>query len=176
MIKWMLFAAAVFLAATTANAQTPGAQAPPSPSVQAPTDPAATEAARRLMAATHADRNLGAAIDQMLPAMMRDMAREHGLTSAQTATATTIVTQEAHASAGDLLDVIAALYVRHFSAADMDALAAFYESPVGQRYTDQIPTLLSESISLGRAWGLNVLAPRVEARVEALLHQGQLQP
>lgn len=179
MLKVLVISALLLGTAWNANAQTaPAAPAPNAPGAasSAPADAVAVAAARRLMAATHADRNVDLVIDRMMPSVMQGVSREYGLTTAQTSMATNIVTQEAHAAAPDLLKFMAELYARHLSAEDMNAIAAFFESPAGQRYSDQVPAILSESMAIGQAWGRDILAPRVEARVRMLLQQGQLQP
>ena len=53
----------------------------------------------------------------------------------------------------DLRGTLVELYDHHFSTADLQALVAFYKSPPGQRMLKEMPSLMSESMILGREWG-----------------------
>ena len=62
------------------------------------------------------------------------------------------ITQEAP----HLADSIAVLYARNFSREDLDALAAFYKSPVGVKLRGLQPALLTESSGIGQRWGMRI--------------------
>src|SRR5262245_8311675 len=68
--------------------------------------------------------------------------------------------------APQLLDSLAVVYARNFSVDDLQALAAFYRSPVGQRLRDLQPALVAEGAAIGQRWGA-----RIGAEVAATLHQ-----
>jgi hypothetical protein len=66
-----------------------------------------------------------------------------------------------------LMDSIAVLYARTFTQDELEALVAFYRSPIGQRLRDLQPTLVTEGSALGQRWGMRIgaeigasLAPR----------------
>lgn len=69
--------------------------------------------------------------------------------------------------APQLVDSIAVLYARTFSQQELEALAAFYGSPIGLRLRALQPTLVTESSAIGQRWGMRIgsqigasLAPR----------------
>lgn len=70
-----------------------------------------------------------------------------------------------------VIDMLARDYALHLSADDLNALAAFYESPVGQRYLSALPAIQTETSQASRQWAEQVLVPRLLNRIESLGHQ-----
>jgi uncharacterized protein len=58
--------------------------------------------------------------------------------------------------APQLVDSIAVIYARSFSVEDLQALLAFYTSPVGQRLRDLLPSLVTQSGQIGQRWGARI--------------------
>ena len=69
---------------------------------------------------------------------------------------------------GGLLDRIVAVYDKHFTHAEIKDLLAFNETPTGRKTMQLMPTLMSESVAAGKAWGRS-LSPEVQRRVDAVL-------
>jgi hypothetical protein len=59
--------------------------------------------------------------------------------------------------AEDLEDAIIPIYLKHFTAADIKHLIAFYQSPFGKKVTHEMPQILQESNEVGMNWGQNVV-------------------
>ena len=55
-----------------------------------------------------------------------------------------------------LVDSVAAVYARTFTLQDLQQLAAFYETPVGQRFRDLQPKIVAESAAIGQRWGARI--------------------
>jgi hypothetical protein len=53
---------------------------------------------------------------------------------------------------GDLQRSLIPVYDRHFSEEEINALIAFYESPVGQKSIQVMPKLTEESTMVGQTW------------------------
>ena len=64
--------------------------------------------------------------------------------------------EQARARSGELEEGYAALYDRHFSAAEIRELLAFYDTPIGKRFLEVQPVLLREGIALGQEWGSRI--------------------
>jgi len=60
------------------------------------------------------------------------------------------------ANAGDLLDMMVPIYDRHYSLEEIQALIAFYESPIGRKFVAEQPVMVKESMAVGAAWGREV--------------------
>ena len=56
----------------------------------------------------------------------------------------------------ELVGLIAPVYARHFTAADVQALIKFYESPVGKKMVTTQPMILQESMAIGQSYSQSV--------------------
>ena len=56
----------------------------------------------------------------------------------------------------EVLDQIAILYAKRFTAEEMKALADFYRSPLGQKFIVAVPELTAEAMRLGNVWGRQI--------------------
>src|SRR5919201_2900565 len=52
----------------------------------------------------------------------------------------------------ELLDMLVPIYQKHFSASDIQALLAFYDSPVGRKVALEMPRIATESMQVGQQW------------------------
>jgi hypothetical protein len=59
----------------------------------------------------------------------------------------------ARARRGELLDALVPIYARAYELSELNALLAFYKSPIGQRVIELQPGLLQESTQAGQLWG-----------------------
>jgi hypothetical protein len=64
--------------------------------------------------------------------------------------------EQARARRGELEEGYAALYDRHFSAAEIRELLAFYDTPIGKRLLEVQPVLTRDGIALGQEWGSRI--------------------
>jgi len=56
----------------------------------------------------------------------------------------------------ELLDLLVPIYQKHFSAREVNALLAFYESPAGRKLALETPKIATESMQVGQQWGEQV--------------------
>lgn len=56
-----------------------------------------------------------------------------------------------------VLDALVPSYVRHYEQADLEALAAWYDTPIGQRALTDLPRTVAELVEATRAWADSVL-------------------
>ncbi|HET9317749.1 MAG TPA: DUF2059 domain-containing protein, partial [Vicinamibacteria bacterium] len=68
----------------------------------------------------------------------------------------------------ELVELIAAIWDRHFTHDEIRGLIAFYESPLGVRLREMQPVLLQESLFAGEEWGRRA----IERLQEKLLQKG----
>lgn len=64
-----------------------------------------------------------------------------------------------------LVERIVPIYVQHVDAKDLDAVIAFFESPVGRRWTKAQGPIVKASMEAGQTWGRDV-AMQVMAALE----------
>lgn len=63
----------------------------------------------------------------------------------------------AEMKAEDLEEAIIPIYLKYFTADDINHLIAFYESPFGKKVTRVMPQILQESNEVGMNWGQGVV-------------------
>jgi hypothetical protein len=73
---------------------------------------------------------------------------------------------EARAGRRELEDKMILIFDRHFTAAELKELSAFYETPIGRRLVRAQPSIWRESAAAGAEWG-KLLGERVTAKLEA---------
>ena len=56
-------------------------------------------------------------------------------------------------SAESLIDIIVPIYDRHFTHEEIKDVIAFYNTPTGQKFIFSMPSITSESMAAGEAWG-----------------------
>lgn len=66
----------------------------------------------------------------------------------------------------DLVNMLAPVYEKHISEADLDTLIAFFDSPAGRRYIEKQPFIVADSMKVGQEWGER-LAQEVIAELTA---------
>ncbi|HJO35064.1 MAG: DUF2059 domain-containing protein [Pseudomonadota bacterium] len=71
---------------------------------------------------------------------------------------------EQHDPVEDMVEI----YDRHFTHEEIDALLAFYDSPLGRKSIAVLPQISAESAAVGEAWG-HEIGPQVQSRVRERL-------
>lgn len=71
-----------------------------------------------------------------------------------------------HESRDDFTAMVAGIYARHFSAAELRELIAFHRTPIGQRLIELQPQISRESMEAGQQWGARI-GQAIAAELEA---------
>ncbi|MEO0646515.1 MAG: DUF2059 domain-containing protein [Cyanobacteria bacterium J06650_10] len=66
------------------------------------------------------------------------------------------------AIATDFSALLFPIYERNYTAAEVDGLIDFYQSPLGQSLLEKAPIVAQESLAVGQAWGLGIAQELVE--------------
>jgi hypothetical protein len=72
----------------------------------------------------------------------------------------------------EITDQMAGVYARTFTVDEMHQLIAFYQTPVGQKLLEKLPTLVQESMSIGQAWRRRLATELRDSMVDALRKKG----
>ena len=76
------------------------------------------------------------------------------------------------ARVNEIVDEITALYARNFSAEELNAITAFYRSPVGQKFLLKLPAITQESMVIGQKFGQSVASEMQGRIVDELRKRG----
>jgi hypothetical protein len=141
-------------------------------------DPAEAQKARdveRLLRVTRAGEVGVQFVDDLLPLIQQMFELQlAGLPEAEREKAKRIMEEEVRRefTADKMVVALGPVYARHFTAEDVKTLLAFWESPLGMKFTSLQPQLLREAGEIGQGMGVTVLG-RITAR---LLNEGILTP
>jgi hypothetical protein len=72
----------------------------------------------------------------------------------------------------ELLDGMAGVYARFFTADELKQLAGFYRAPVGQKFLQNMPAILQESMAVGQKFGQEVATEAQTKMIEELRKRG----
>jgi uncharacterized protein len=72
----------------------------------------------------------------------------------------------------ELSDAVVAVYASNFSAEDLRAVTAFYQTPVGQRFLQKTPIVTQQTMALGQKFGRSVGAEAQRRMIEGLRNKG----
>jgi len=173
-------------AASLPSALSPSLSAPASGPVLAPPSAAAMAAAKDLMEAMHYRQMMAdmvASMSQSMPSMVRSIAsasingnaklsdeeKKNALSRVETQMPVALTRMDSFMSDPALIEEMmgetAALYARHFSAAEIEQITAFYKTAVGAKMLASTPQIMNESMAVSQ----KVLIPRIMKMAGTLL-------
>ena len=143
-----------FACLTPAFAQQPPAAAPQA--TPANVDPARLRAARDLLVATNTDAQFATIIPLMFRQMRQSMAAQGPAQQEEVNKVFEEIQKQFLERRSEVLDQIAHLYAAKLSSEEMNALADFYRTPVGQKFIAVMPELAAEAMRIGSDWGQQI--------------------
>ena len=66
------------------------------------------------------------------------------------------ILEAANARMAEFADAIAAVYAQHFTADELRQLSAFYKGPVGQKFLQNMPAIMQDSMAVGQKFGASL--------------------
>jgi hypothetical protein len=72
----------------------------------------------------------------------------------------------------DMTDAVATVYASNFSAEELQAMIAFYKTPVGQKMLDKLPVVTQQTLSVGSKFGQSVGQDLRSRMIEELHKKG----
>lgn len=149
-----LFAAGALPA--TAQTAAPAETAPPAAAAAplAKASPEQLKAAMDLLDAIDAEAQYGGVIPDMFLQLREDLPAE-AKTPEQAKNVDEVVAEvekEFEGRRGELVEQIATLYASKFTVDEMNGLAEFYRTPLGQKFIAAAPELASEALRIGDEW------------------------
>lgn len=68
-------------------------------------------------------------------------------------------------SLDDLVTLMASVYEKHLTEADLNEVIKFYNSPIGKKLAGKTPIITQESMAVGQTWGMQVAA-KIQAKMK----------
>jgi uncharacterized protein len=72
----------------------------------------------------------------------------------------------------EILDTVAGVYARNFTAAELNEVVAFYRGPTGQKFVQRLPTVMQESLVVGQRFGQTIGTELQKRMIEELRKKG----
>jgi uncharacterized protein len=112
------------------------------------------KAARAILTVTKAADNMTAMIGTLVPSLIAGLRKSQpNVSDAIANDLSTEMQAELIKREDGLLNAMACVYVAHYTSAEIRQLAAFYQTPLGQRLVALSPQIMKDTTALGQAWG-----------------------
>jgi hypothetical protein len=72
----------------------------------------------------------------------------------------------------EILDKVAAIYARNFTADELKEVTAFYRGPTGQKFVQRLPGVMQESLVVGQQFGQALAVDLQNRMIEELRKKG----
>lgn len=131
-------------------------------------DQKAIAAAKELMVATGADKSVDVVLANMVPQIAAMLKTQRPDKANEIDDVMREMAMRMHERKKEMLDLIAPVYARHFSAAEIGEVTAFFKSSIGVKFIAKQPQIQNESMQVGRQWGQRI-ASDLELEMRRLL-------
>ena len=132
----------VLFAVTPVRAQTPS--------------PDAMVAARELIVTMHAVDYFKATMPALMQAMKPAIAQNRPEVERDYDAMVPLLLEGMNTRMNDLIEQVAVLYAKNFTADELREAVAFYRGPTGQKIVQKLPAITQESILIGQRWGQSI--------------------
>jgi uncharacterized protein len=125
---------------------------PPAPAAAPVPDPRAEALVRRYLAAIHFERTMDAMQASILPMLSEQSARSYPTLTAEDRQLIVEIVRKVmrEKMTPQMIDRMVPIYASTFTTEELEAMVAFYESPVGRSITDKTPSLAPKSAGVMR--------------------------
>jgi hypothetical protein len=135
-----------------------------------PRSPESIEAAKALMAAMGQDKQFDTVIGTMMQGMSNIFKQRNPGAAKEIDDVMQSMARKFMARKSEVVDMVAPLVADRFTVAEMNEIAAFYRSPIGQKFVVEQLGIGQKSMMLGMEWGRRI-GEEVEAEARRELKQ-----
>jgi hypothetical protein len=138
-----------------------------------PPDPEKIAIATKILEKTHAVDNMTSVMDTMIAPMIQNIKRQSpAIPDDQLKLIAGMLTEELHKLVPQAIALNAQVYANHFTLEELNAIEAFYETPLGQKIVTEQPKIVKEVFPIGLAWGRQAAQEALTRIVDQLRKQG----
>jgi uncharacterized protein len=83
-----------------------------------------------------------------------------------------LMLESMNARVSEIIEQVAALYARNFTAAELNEVVAFYRGPTGQKFIQKLPLITQESMVIGQRFGQSIATELRSRIVDELRKRG----
>jgi hypothetical protein len=118
--------------------------------------PDAMAAARELIGTMHAVDYFKATMPVLMQAMKPAIVQNRPEVERDYDAMVPLLLDSMNARMNDVIEQVAVLYARNFTADELREAVAFYRGPTGQKIVQKLPAITQESILIGQRWGQSI--------------------
>ena len=155
---------AVWLIAATVGLARPALAQSPSPDALA----AAKELVETMRASDQLKALFPLIMQQLKPAIAQgrpEVERDYDAAMPQ-------IVAAANARMKEFVDAIAVVYAAHFTADELRQISVFYRGPVGQKFLQNMPKIMQDSMAVGQKFGESLAADMRDRMTDELRKRG----
>jgi uncharacterized protein len=134
--------------------------------------PDALAAAKDLMVVMHSADNFKVIMPQLMTALKPAIVQGRPEVEKDYDALVPVLLGAMTARLDEMIDKIAGIYARKFSAAELKEVANFYRGPTGQKFVQQLPGIMQESMVIGQQFGQQFAADLQKRMIEELRKKG----
>jgi hypothetical protein len=129
-------------------------------------------AAREVMAATHAADRMQEFVPLMFKQLRGVLVQANPKAEQEIDLLLPRYEERAKARTGELVQAIAAIYAKRFTTTELKEVAAFWKSPVGQKFATEQAGLMKEAMEIGNNLGQSIAKDALEEMKAELRKKG----
>jgi hypothetical protein len=134
--------------------------------------PDAVAAAKQLMTTMKSADQFKAILPALLQALKPAVAQNRPDVERDYDALVPVLAETMNARVDDLLDKVAAVYAKNFSADELKQLDAFYRGPLGQKFVQKLPAVTQESLAIGQDFGRTIGTEMQQRMIQELRKRG----
>ncbi len=146
--------------------------AQPVPQSAPPASDAALAAAKALIVAMHATDQFKAILPNIMQALKPAVVQGRPDAEKDFNVIVPVIVEGMTARIQELANDLAGVYARNFTVDELNQLAAFYHSPVGEALVAKTPAITQQSLVIGQAFGQKVAAEMQTRIAEEMRKRG----
>lgn len=134
--------------------------------------PDAVAAAKELMVVMHSADNFKAIMPQLMQALKPAVVQGRAEVARDFDALVPSLINAMSSRLDEMLDKIASVYARNFTAEELREVIAFYRGPTGQKFVQKLPAIMQESMTIGQQLGQQLGAELQQRMIEELRKKG----
>ena len=134
--------------------------------------PDAIAAAKDLMAVMHSADNFKTLMPSMMTALKPAIVQGRPEVERDFETLVPILLGAMNSRVDEIIDKVAGIYARNFTAAELKEVVTFYRGPTGQKFVSRLPSIMQESLTVGQQFGQQIAGELQQRMIQELRKKG----
>ena len=134
--------------------------------------PEAVAAAKELMTVMHSADNFKAIMPGMMAALKPAIVQGRPEIERDFDALVPVMLGAMNSRVDEIIDKVAGIYARNFTAAELKEVVTFYRGPTGQKFVSRLPSIMQESLTVGQQFGQQIAGELQQRMIQELRKKG----